>query len=180
MSAVARLLVSLVVWALFLAACMAPAVKVDEGGHACTAIRLGTLPGFVTLLLGCVPPLTVPWSANLLLVVGWVLLLCNKTKAALDLGVAAALLGLTTWLFSFEWKELLVGYYLWQSSLLSFALGTLAIRIWQPTRTTTRRSEADERDSECVQTVPRAESAAIADEQGREKSPETFFGSEKY
>src|SRR3954451_11105784 len=95
-SALYRGLLSVVVWSLYAVALFAPAIKADEGGHACTAIRLGTLPGWETLLFGWVPPLTIPWSANLLLLLGWILLLRRRSRGALVLGVAAALAGLTT------------------------------------------------------------------------------------
>src|SRR3954454_8538453 len=89
-------LLSLVVWSLYAVALVIPAIRADEGGHACTAIRLGTLPGWETLLFGWVPPLCIPWSANLLLVAGWVLLVCRRYGAACWVGAAAALAGLTT------------------------------------------------------------------------------------
>src|SRR5690349_11301172 len=89
-------MLSLGVWALYAASLFAPAIKADEGGHACTAIRLGTLPGWETLLFGWVPPLTIPWSANLLLLLGWIMLLRKRYRGALRLGIAAVLAGLTT------------------------------------------------------------------------------------
>jgi hypothetical protein len=117
------------VWALYAVAFFAPAIKADEGGYACSAIRLGTLPGWETLLFGWVPPLCIPWSANLLLLVGWILLLCKRYRAALWLGVVAALAGLTTLWLSVEegWEKLLAGYFVWQASLFLFALGALAL-----------------------------------------------------
>src|SRR3954451_20141688 len=94
-SALYRGLLSVGVWSLYAVALVIPAIKADEGGHACTAIRLGTLPGWETLLFGWVPPLCIPWSANPLLVVGWVLLLCRRFRAAWWVGFTAALAGLT-------------------------------------------------------------------------------------
>ncbi len=84
--------------------------------------------GVETLLVGWRTPLIIPWSANFLLLIGWILLLCKKNTAALRFGVAAVLAGLSTWAFSYEWKQLLLGYYLWQASMVVFALGALAIR----------------------------------------------------
>ena len=134
--AVPRILLLLVVCSLFLAACAAPAIEVDEGGHACTAVRLGTLPGWATLLLGWPPPLTLPWIANPLLLVGCILLLWGRNRLAAYFGTAAALAGLTTWLFASGWKAILSGYYLWQGSLAAFALGALAIYFCEPARRT--------------------------------------------
>src|SRR3954451_7822136 len=95
-SALYRGLLSVVVWSLYAVALFTPAIKADEGGRACTAIRLGTLPGWETLLFGWVPPLCIPWSANLLLLIGCVLLWCRRFRAAWRVGAAAALVGLTT------------------------------------------------------------------------------------
>jgi hypothetical protein len=56
--------------------------------------------GVDILLTGWRPPLTVPWSANLLLLGGWILLLCRKNAVAVGFGIAAALVGLaglSTW-----------------------------------------------------------------------------------
>lgn len=120
-----RVLWSVAVWSLYGLALITPAIKVDKGGHACTAISLGTLPGLGALLLGWIPPLCIPWSANLLLLVGWVVLLCGRYRTALLLGVAASLAGLTTlgYWATMQWENLLIGYYLWQASLLLLALG---------------------------------------------------------
>ncbi len=122
---------------LYGSACGLPAVQVDEGGRACTALRLGTLPGWMTLLVGWVPPLTLPWSANLLLPVGVILLLCRRVKLAAGFGAAAAALGLTVWTMSHEWQALRAGYYCWQASLITFAIGSglLAWRLAGPAPT---------------------------------------------
>jgi hypothetical protein len=45
---------------------------------------------------------------------------------------AAALAGLSTWSLLPEREQLLVGSYLWQASLIVFALGALAIWFWEP------------------------------------------------
>lgn len=133
-SALLRGLLSLAVWSLYAVALFTPAMSGHEGGHhgcGCTPdfTAFGTLPGWATLLLGWVPPFCLPWSANFLLLVGWVLLLCGRYRAALRLGVAAALAGLTT-LCLWAWGvpgTLLGGYLYWQASLLLFALGAWAL-----------------------------------------------------
>jgi hypothetical protein len=133
------LVVSLIVASLYVTACACPAIefekRVPRDYGDITLIPeswYNPLPGVGALVLGCVPPLIIPWSANLLLLVGWVLLLCNKNTVALGFGVAAALVGSSTWVFSSVWKQLLVGYYLWQASLIAFALGALVLRLWRP------------------------------------------------
>jgi hypothetical protein len=124
-SAGGRILISVLVWGLFVSACAEPAAHIDEGGHACTAIRLGSPPGLVALLLGWVPPFSVPWSANLLLLVGWVFLVRGRFPTAAWLGGVGAALALTTWGYGFP--ELMAGYYLWQSSLVVLAGGAVLL-----------------------------------------------------
>src|SRR4051794_15442008 len=85
-----------VILALYAAACATPTVYFDEGGHACTAIHLGTPPGIMALMFGWVPPYTVPWSANIALLGGVAKLVQGRSRWALRYGVAASLLGLTT------------------------------------------------------------------------------------
>ena len=137
-----RPMVSLVVGVLYVAACVCPAVKVPDPvpiGLVLWAASGGLLRvefqdskmidvlGVQALRYGAQDWLLIPWSANVLLLIGWVLLLCRKYTVALGFGAAAVLAGLTTWAF-FQAAELLPGYYLWQASLLAFALGTLAVR----------------------------------------------------
>jgi hypothetical protein len=111
-----KTLVSLVIWVLYFVACVLPVAD--------SRTEYGPVPGFVALVWGWIPPLTIPWSANILLLVGWVLLLWGKDIAALVLGIAAVGLGLSTWLFL---ERLFPGYYLWQASLLALPLGACAI-----------------------------------------------------
>ena len=109
-----RSIVSLVVGLLYVAACACPAVKVKNLGLELInrlLVSLGGKPdaqgpkyeevlGVDILLTGWRPPLTVPWSANLLLLGGWILLLCRKNAVAVGFGIAAALVGLaglSTW-----------------------------------------------------------------------------------
>ena len=142
-------MVSLVVGLLYVAACACPAVKVKNPGPPIIVnllVSLGAKPdvqgpedtellGIEILLAGWRPPLTIPWSANLLLLGGWILLLCRKNAVAVGFGIAAALVGLaglSTWELLPEREQLLVGSYLWQASLIVFALGALAIWFWEP------------------------------------------------
>src|SRR5262249_10235393 len=98
--------------------------------------------GVEVLLAGWPPPRIIPWSANLLLLGGWILLLCRKNAVALGFGIAAAWAGLSTWALLPERTQLLVGSYLWQASLIVFALGALAIWFWEPRKELARTSSS--------------------------------------
>jgi hypothetical protein len=134
-----RLIVSLVVGSLYVAGCASPAIEFvpappapdsrprDFGMIDIPRVRLeiGAHFGFVALVAGWQLPWTAPWSANVFLLAGWILLLLEKQRAAAALGAAAVLAGFSTWMV--EDARLLVGYYLWQASLIAFALGALAL-----------------------------------------------------
>jgi hypothetical protein len=112
------LLTGAVILALYLAACVTPAVQ----------IKLGPVPGFMVLLTGWNWPELIPWSANCFLVAGMFCLLSRKYVAAWNLGLLATVLGLTSWGFVWPMKEyqLSVGYFLWQASLIVLAWGARA------------------------------------------------------
>ena len=114
-------LVSALVWGLFIAACTMPAIQFDDGRPAGWALRLGTQSDWHALLFGWHFPFCIPWSANLLVVAGWMFLQFGRFKTAARLGGAGAVLALTTW--GFDFPHLLVGYYLWQASLVALAAG---------------------------------------------------------
>lgn len=75
----------------------------------------------------------VAWLASPLLVAGVICLLCKRAKTAAALGALAALTGLTAW-WSVEAADLLLGAYLWQASLTSFALAALPLCLDSPRR----------------------------------------------
>ena len=181
-SFLSRLMVSLVVGLLYVAACACPAVKVENPGPPIIVnllVSLGAkldvqgpedaeLLGVETLLEGWHRPLIIPWSANILLLIGWILLLCKKNTAALSFGAGAVLAGLSTWAFSDVWKQLLLGYYLWQASLVTFALGALAIRYQVvATRTATRRLDPQAEQAAAADRGPMAPSTNITAQRGR-------------
>ena len=158
-SFLSRSMVSLVVGLLYVAACACPAVKEKNRGLQLInglLVSLGGKPdaqgpeyeevlGVEILLAGWRPPLTVPWSANLLLLGGWILLLGRKNAVALGFGIAAALVGLaglSTWEHLPERAQLLVGSYLWLASLIAFALSALAIWFWEPRKELARTSSS--------------------------------------
>jgi hypothetical protein len=139
-SGIPRLVVSLLVGSLFIVACASPAVEIECPPHVgrdfgdinpFPDLASGTHYGIVALLFGWGSPWALPWLANVLLVIGWILLLLKKNAAALGFGIAMALFGFTTlaYLFvhldSYHLTRLLVGYYLWQAGLIVFALGAL-------------------------------------------------------
>jgi hypothetical protein len=74
--------------------------------------------GWTALIMGWIPPATIPWSVNLMLFAGWGLYSTRRYRRVRSLGVFAFLAGLTTWCF-FDFADLRLGYYLWQASLLA-------------------------------------------------------------
>ena len=180
-SLLSRLMLSLVVGLLYVAACACPAVKVENPRPPIVnlLVSLGAKPdvqgpedtellGVETLLEGWHPPLIIPWSANILLLIGWILLLCKKNTAALSFGGGAVLAGLRAWAFSGVWKQLLLGYYLWQASLVMFALGALAISYQVVgTRTATRRLDLEAEQAAAADRGPMAPSPNITAQRGR-------------
>lgn len=79
------------------------------------------ISGLGTLIMGWFPPATIPWSANLMVLAGWVLFRLRRYDAARLLGVVAFLTALMTWV-PFSFQSLLTGYYLWQASFLAFTV----------------------------------------------------------
>jgi hypothetical protein len=129
MRALACVVVLLVIGSLYVAACACPAFEGDIPGPMGPSHRV--VSGAFALGNGWIPPWTLPWSGNIFLLAGLILLLCDKDHLALGFGIAAALAGLTTWAF---FQTLLVGYYLWQASLLALPLAALLFKVTWPER----------------------------------------------
>ena len=119
----------LVISAIYIAACACPAIEFSPEAPPKDFGDLRFLPdceagpqfGITALALGWTSPWTIPWCANLVLFGGLILLVCKRYYGALGFGIATALLGASTWaLFDYDdrLQRLLVGYYLWQASLL--------------------------------------------------------------
>lgn len=101
--------------ALYGFACYAPAVRnMSEPSGPQPPIS-----GLGTLIIGWFPPATIPWSANLMLLGGWISFCRKRFDAARLLGVLASLTALLTWVL-LGFQTLLTGYYLWQASFLAF------------------------------------------------------------
>jgi hypothetical protein len=109
-------LLAALVLALYVAACLLPALDTAHLGSS----RTGR--GLSLLLTGWQRPFCLPWSANLLLGLGLLCLSWKRYRLASVLGGAAALAGLTIPAFVGP-LHLLSGYYFWQTSLVLLALG---------------------------------------------------------
>lgn len=153
-----QILVVVLALVLYLPALAYPAIQVDEGGpKGCTTAisRLGTVGGLAALLFGWIPPMTLPWAANPVLLAAALMLLCGRARSATRLGILAVLLGFTTWgcHWMLGWKEVCSGYYLWQASTIVFTAGAATAWAWQAGR------------------QPIVLDALPADEEGREVEP---------
>jgi len=63
----------------------------------------------------------IPWSANVLVLVGWLLRGYWGHAVTLRLGIAAFLLSLTAWSFV-SYDATRIGFYLWQASFIAYIL----------------------------------------------------------
>ena len=126
-SALSRLVVTFLALPLYVMACCSPAMMARTISVNGRAAPIEMLSGWTVLGFGWLPPYTLAWSANILLLVALVLLWVGWTRASLIWSSLAVLLSLTTWLFFAlgSISELLGGYFLWQASLLVVAIGAL-------------------------------------------------------
>jgi len=126
-------LVAVVVCLLNLLACFLPCIDCGPGFQSSDPgfpdFEAGWNFGWQILLLGWGGGNNgVPWSANVFLALGLACLWKRWLRAAAWLGVLASLLGLTTWWVR-RFNTLMVGYYIWQASLLVLAVGAaLSVR----------------------------------------------------
>jgi hypothetical protein len=113
--------IALTVAALYVAACTSPALYLDESiPRDDIPFDTGTWLGWKCLLHGYwfFPP----WAANFLLLVGLRALLSRGFMFARACGIGAFLLGLMMWMVLND-TQLLIGYYLWQASHITLAVG---------------------------------------------------------
>jgi hypothetical protein len=129
--------VSALVLCLYILACCTPAAMLPNFYRGGRPLIVERILGFGLLALGWLPsPMILPWLANAFLLVGLILLWRGRFKSALISGCLAAILGFTTWFFIDPGQDaaclhdVMIGYFLWQASLLVFALGTGLIA-WQ-------------------------------------------------
>jgi len=104
---------------LYLAACFTPVVGLDESSpNGLFLLWFGLMGGFgITWAV-------IPWSANAFLGLGMVELFRKHYRQALLLGILGNILGLTTWWFLWDYP-LLIGYYLWQASMVVLVVGVI-------------------------------------------------------
>lgn len=108
----------------YAAACMLPVVRLDDGIPTSDLdFKNGSPIGLEVLLLGWTGGNNgIPWSANVFLILGLLCLWGGRYRRALTFGIAANVLGLTTW-WVVRYSPLLIGYYFWQTSLLVLLAG---------------------------------------------------------
>jgi hypothetical protein len=104
----------------------------------------GAAPGLFILLFGWAGHTIIPWLANICLLVAVVRWLDDDEAAALAWSRLAVVLSLSSWFYAwpFNHDPLLVGYYLWQSSIL-----LLAAAAWWAVRRVRKRSQLVENAS---------------------------------
>jgi hypothetical protein len=109
----------------YAAACMTPVVRLDDGIPTSDLdFKNGSPIGLIVLLFGWTGGNNgIPWSANVFLALGLFCLWIGQYRRALALGIIANVLGLMTW-WVLRYYPLLIGYYLWQSSLLILLAGS--------------------------------------------------------
>ena len=112
-------------FALYVAACASPTIQhvVPGQGPAPNSAQ----PGYLALMLGWIPPVTAPWSANVMVLVGWILRGSRGYAVTLRLGIAAFLLSFTAWFFV-SYEATRIGFYLWQASFIAFILWAYTAR----------------------------------------------------
>jgi hypothetical protein len=120
---------------LYAVACACPAYY--EPGFSLDGPAVGhPVSGWVVLAFGWLlgllyPPTFILWSANFLLLGGWIAYGRGRFGRAAACGATAAVAGFAAFAMPrSEVERLLLGYYLWQASLVCFALVS-AWRWWR-------------------------------------------------
>jgi hypothetical protein len=119
---------------LFLIACFLPCIdcgpEVPSSDPGFPDFTAGRHFGLTILLFGWQGANNgVPWSANVFLALGLIVLWIRQPRVAVAFGLTASVLGLSTWLLnSFSRPhdyQVKVGYYFWQASQLTLTVGAL-------------------------------------------------------
>ncbi len=137
-----RRVASAVVAALFLAACLRPAVRVQGWTFQLFGDSEVDYRGAEAALYGWFSPFFLPWFANLFLLAGWLELIRGGGRWAAALGGMALALGASAWVFmvyppclllrGVALTRLLTGYYLWQGSMIALVLSGLWVGGFAP------------------------------------------------
>jgi hypothetical protein len=104
-----------------------------EGGFSSGpgGISWGEIPGYSALMLGWLGWFCVPWSANIILLIGLVCVACGKLTGAKRSGLIAVCLAITTWIIYFlpfpDQFVPLEGSYFWLGSMILLWLGARKI-----------------------------------------------------
>jgi hypothetical protein len=115
---VAVLRALMLVFAIYLAACLAPAVSASDGSKAD--------PGWRLLLCGWV---CIAWWSNVLFFLGCAFLYDGHPSAAMTLAVLASIVGLSTYGFvGGLFGAVRVGFYLWELSFVVLACSCIPLR----------------------------------------------------
>jgi hypothetical protein len=128
--------VIVVVLVLYGAACLLPCIDggpdTQSGDPGFPDFEAGWQFGLLILLFGWGGGNNgVPWSANVFWAAGVFCLAKGCYRLATTAGVIAAALGLTTWWIR-RYDTMMVGYYIWQASLLLLAVGAAWIARGSP------------------------------------------------
>lgn len=80
--------------------------------------------GYEALLHGWDWPYTIPWSANVALLIAWIALFAARARVAAVAGTAAVAVALTApSIYGVPFSELGIGFFLWLASCIASAIG---------------------------------------------------------
>lgn len=124
--------VSVGIWATYGLALALPVLDLPSSGGGGSIDVHGPISGFGALMWGWIPPLCVPWSANLVLIAGWIVYIRRKPTTAFYCAIAAAVLGATTFAIGIRVDSMRPGFLLWELSFGILACAAWAMQARQP------------------------------------------------